>query len=116
MAFTFCSGCRARCAASYRRTKQASDFACLPGSPANSRLAKPFVCAGNLGVDASAARGESRDHGADGDRLDRKASSHVTFSHDGSILDVCRRGTWLCADGKPPARERVRRSVRLPML
>ena len=27
-------------------------------------------------------RGESRDHGADGDRHDRKASSHVTFSSE----------------------------------
>ena len=27
-------------------------------------------------------RGESRDYGADGDRLDRKASSHVTFSSE----------------------------------
>ncbi len=59
-------------------------FCLLAGIAGKQPFGKAVVRAGNLGVDAGTARGESRDYGADGDRLDRKASSHVTFSHDGS--------------------------------
>jgi hypothetical protein len=62
-------------------------FFLLAGIAGQQPVGKAVVRAGGFGVGAGAARGEGRDHRADGDRHDRKASSRVTFSSESANHD-----------------------------